>query len=80
MDDDQIIGEPTRGSIRPVHDINVHLAGKRYTYEPAMARPIDMPYLLQLMVALLSNPHLGPFDVEGFVNEHNLWHCFKERA
>lgn len=78
-DDDSLLVKATSGT-RAVEDITFHIAGKRYTFEPDMASPADMPYLLQLMLALAVQPHVGAFDGESFVNEHNLWHCFKERA
>lgn len=65
--------------MRPVADLNFHIGERLYRFEAAACRPKDMPYLLQLVVALMSMRSLGPVDVKGYVDEHQLWHCFKER-
>ena len=69
---------PTIGP-RPVGDLNFDLGGKGYVYTPSTARPQDMPYLLHLFI-VLTIPSYTSFDVLGYVNDHGLWHCFKERA
>lgn len=66
-------------SPRPVGDLNFDIGGKGYVYTPSTVRPQDMPYLLHLFI-VLTIPSYTTFDVKGYVDEHQLWHCFKERA
>jgi len=65
--------------MRPVNDINLHIGDKVYKFAPERAKPADMPYLLQLFVVLVSAARLGPFETKRYVDEHDLWHCFKEQ-
>ena len=78
MADELTISKPTIGP-RPVGDLNFDIGGKTYTYTPSTVRPQDMPYLLHLFI-VLTLPTYATFDVKGYVEEHGLWHCFKERA
>lgn len=64
---------------RPVGDLNFDIGGKGYVYTPSTVRPQDMPYLLHLFI-VLTLPTYTSFDVLAYVNDHGLWHCFKERA
>jgi hypothetical protein len=66
-------------ALRPVGDLSFHIADKLYTFEPSLARAQDMPFLLMLMVSLLAQGNIGPLGVKDYVDEHKLWHCFKER-
>ena len=63
--------------MRSVDDVSIALGDKAYRFTPSTARPQDMPYLLLLFTALMQP--VGTFDVLRYVNDHGLWHCFKER-
>lgn len=65
--------------MRPVSDMNVHIGGKKYFFRPARANAEDMPFLLQLFVALLGMRTAGEFDIDSFVTNHDLWKCFEPR-
>lgn len=64
--------------MRAVDSLVFHIGDKRYTFEPRLAAPRDMPALLLLFTALVAQGRLGPFDVEQFMAEYRLWHCFQE--
>jgi hypothetical protein len=56
--------------------VQFHIGGKAYTFEPeAVTTRSDLALLLPLFMAL-TQPR-GSFDVEGYVDEYALWHCFK---
>lgn len=69
-----------RDTPRAVGDLSFHIGGKEYIYTPEWVNASDLPHLLQLMVALVVQPHVGPLDCKDFVSKHSLWHCFRERA
>ena len=62
--------------MRAVEDLHFHLGDKAYTFEPeAVTTRSDLALLLPLFMAL-TQPR-GTFDVEGYVTEYVLWHCFR---
>lgn len=62
--------------MRAVDDLHFHIGGKTYTFEPEMVTTrSELALLLPLFMAL-TQPR-GAFDVEGYVDEYALWHCFK---
>lgn len=83
MADESITGTLTMPvqsvGLRPVGDLNFHIGDRQYTFAPDKVQPRDTGYLLLLFAALLAQRSLGPLDTWTFVNEHQLWHCFKER-
>lgn len=60
--------------MRDVRDLRFHIGDKAYAFEPDAVQPRDLPLLLPLFMAL-TQPR-GTFDVEGYVDELSLWHCF----
>lgn len=63
--------------MRSVNDLNFHIGAKVHRFMPKAVTPADFGYLLQLLIVLVAQPRIGEFDVEGYINEHNLWHCFE---
>lgn len=62
--------------MRAVSDIHFHIGTKAYTFEPdAVATRGDLALLLPLFMAL-TQPR-GAFDVESYLDEYALWHCFR---
>lgn len=62
--------------MRAVEDLHFHISDKAYTFEPeAVTTRSDLALLLPLFMAL-TQPR-GTFDVEGYVTEYALWHCFR---
>lgn len=62
--------------MRPVADLNFHIGSKTYYFVPGDVNASDLPFLLPLFMAL-TQPR-GAFDVENYLYEHQLWHCFTE--
>lgn len=62
--------------MRAVSDIRFHIGAKAYTFEPdAVTTRSDLALLLPLFMAL-TQPR-GAFDVESYLDECALWHCFR---
>jgi hypothetical protein len=61
--------------MRAVNELRFHIGGKEYHFLHGAVRCADVPCLLPLFMAL-TQPR-GSFDVEGYVDEYALWHCFK---
>jgi|688.fasta_scaffold373340_4 hypothetical protein len=62
--------------MRAVSDLHFHIGGKAYTFEPeTVTTRSDLALLLPLFMAL-TQPR-GTFDVEAYVDEYALWHCFR---
>ena len=62
--------------MRDVRDVQFHIGGKAYVFEPYALKRGDMALLLPLFMAL-TQPR-GTFDVAGYVDELSLGHCFSE--
>lgn len=62
--------------MRDVRDVQFHIGGKAYVFEPYALKRGDMALLLPLFMAFTQTR--GAFDVEGYVDRHALWHCFSE--
>jgi hypothetical protein len=61
--------------MRAVSGLRFHIGAKTYTFEPDAVQPKDLPLLLPLFMALTQLR--GTFDVEAYVDEYALWHCFR---
>jgi len=61
--------------MRTVDDLHFHIGSKAYKFDSASASAVDLPLLLPLFMAL-TQPR-GTFDVEGYVDQCALWHCFR---
>lgn len=75
--------------MRAVSDIHFHIGTKAYTFEPdavatrgdlallpdAVTTRSELALLLPLFMAL-TQPR-GAFDVESYLDEYALWHCFR---
>lgn len=61
--------------MRAVEDLHFHIGGKACTFDPLALSRGELRLLLPLFMAL-TQPR-GTFDVEGYVDRHALWHCFR---
>jgi hypothetical protein len=61
--------------MRAVEDLHFHIGDKAYTFDPLALSRGELRLLLPLFMAFTQTR--GAFDVEGYVDRHALWHCFR---
>jgi|GEM_PF-5165773 len=61
--------------MRAVSDLKFHIGAGVYEFVPEAVAADNLPVLLPLFMALTQLR--GTFDVEGYLDEYALWHCFR---
>ena len=61
--------------MRAVEDLHFHINDKAYTFDPLALSRGELRLLLPLFMAFTQIR--GTVDVEGYLDEYALWHCFR---